>query len=297
MPLEIETILRSLRKVRRTGPNKWNACCPVHQDDHPSMLVWVNGDRLMFHCSTGCDWKAIQAALGLSNQRVTSKTKFIEPPPIILNVNALMAKWWENTTESMLVDCGKELGVDPRALVLLKAAWADCYQAWAFPMYDGWGKPIGIRLRNSEGRKWAVGGSKAGLLIPFEMSTKGQLFITEGPTDCAAVLSWGFDCIGRPSCNDGRLHIIEYLRRHRRDVVILSNFDLKTLPDGKVIRPGQEGAERLADEIVFQCKSLKVILPADGIKDARAWLAAGGTRRDVEEMIGSRRNWRPARPK
>jgi len=296
MPLEIDAILSRLRKVRRVGPNKWNACCPVHQDDHPSMLVWINGDRLMFHCSTGCDWKAIQSTLGISKQRVTSKAIAKEPPPIVLNVTPMLNKWLDQTSEQMVIDYGNEIGVDPRALVLLKAAWADCYQAWAFPMYDGWGKPIGIRLRNSE-RKWSVGGSKAGLFVPFEMSNDGPLFIVEGPTDCAAVLSWGYDCIGRPSCNDGRLHIVEYLKRHRRDVVILSNFDLKTLPNGKVIRPGQEGAERLADEIVFRCKSLKVILPADGIKDARAWLAAGGTRRDVEEMIGSRRNWRPGKPK
>lgn len=292
MPPDLLAILSQLKRVRPTGRNKWNACCPAHDDKNPSMLVWIGpGDRVMFHCSFGCDWKSIHAALGIRQARVSVKWE-PQPRPII-DFEPQWRKYKDATTLEQLQQYAALIGVTVESLKNLEAAWADCYQAMAFPMRDGMGKIIGLRLRNSEGRKWAATGSRSGLFIPRQMHDFDPLLIVEGPTDCAAALTMGFDAIGRPSCNDGTLHIVEYLKRHRREVVILSNLDKPhTTPDGRTVYPGQDGAEKLANEIVYRCKKLRIILPPPGIKDTRAWLAAGGTRKDIEEMIASRRNWR-----
>ncbi len=134
------------------------------------------------------------------------------------------------------------------------------------------------------------------MFLPTKWSFNGPLIIVEGPTDSAAVLTWGFDVLGRPSCNDGGDIIAAILKTIKRDVVILANLDdAKARPDGGVFYPGQEGAAALADLITWRCRSLKVITPPAGIKDARKWLNEGGTRRDVEAMIGSKRQWRPTK--
>jgi hypothetical protein len=59
------------------------------------------------------------------------------------------------------------------------------------------------------------------------------------------------------------------------EVVILADAD----------EPGRRGAAQLEVALRPLCWSVKCIEPPPGIKDARAWLRAGGTRRDVEGMV------------
>jgi hypothetical protein len=45
---------------------------------------------------------------------------------------------------------------------------------------------------------------------------------------------------------------------------------------GRVVHPGQEGAEALANRLVWPCRSVKIVLPLKG-KDVRAWVQADAT--------------------
>jgi hypothetical protein len=200
-----------------------------------------------------------------------------------------------------------ELGVTAASLVALGIGRAKGYPmfmrrwglerpivAWSFPMHDAGGNVVGLRMRGDDGSKFAFTDSTSGVFIPQSWRFDGPVVIVEGPTDAAAVLDWGFDAIGRPSCNTGDDIIADILKAFRRDVVILSNLDeAKHAPGGRTFYPGQEGAAALADKIVWRCASLKVITPPGGIKDARAWLRAGGTRQDLREVIASKGQWRP----
>lgn len=62
----IDDILSRLEKVRRTGPSNWLACCPAHQDKHPSMTLHEASDgRILVNCFAGCSFEEIAGAVGL----------------------------------------------------------------------------------------------------------------------------------------------------------------------------------------------------------------------------------------
>jgi hypothetical protein len=65
--MNIGTLLDRLDKVRRTGPNKWLACCPAHEDKSPSLGVRLTDDgKILIHCFGGCSVSEIVGAVGLT---------------------------------------------------------------------------------------------------------------------------------------------------------------------------------------------------------------------------------------
>jgi hypothetical protein len=161
----------------------------------------------------------------------------------------------------------------------LQIGWADDYRAWSFPMMNVLGDVLGIRLRGPDGRKFAVKGGKEGLFIPSTAEGEpGALLICEGPTDTAALLDMGFrNVVGRPSCSGGTKLLVELVRRRvPPEVVIVSDGD----------KPGRRGAWNLGSVLVGYAP-VRIITPPEGLKDARDWLQAGGSRRDVEQAMGA----------
>ena len=62
-----ENLLSRLENVRQTGPGKWLALCPAHEDRSPSLSIREADDcRLLIHCWAGCDPESVITALGLS---------------------------------------------------------------------------------------------------------------------------------------------------------------------------------------------------------------------------------------
>ncbi len=171
-----------------------------------------------------------------------------------------------------------DLGLSTDSLSQLNIGWSSQYRAWTFPMVDASGAVLGIRLRRPNGFKFAVRGSKEGLFIPKQSETdQSPLLIAEGITDVAALWDMGFrHIVGRPSCTGGVRLLCDLVRRRRRpEVVIIADRDT----------PGERGAENLASVLLAYSPGVNIIMPPDGIKDARAWLQAGGTRRDVQQAI------------
>lgn len=63
----VDTVLQRLEKVRKTGPDKWIALCPAHDDRRPSLSIKETEDgTVLLHCWTGCGASEIVNALGLS---------------------------------------------------------------------------------------------------------------------------------------------------------------------------------------------------------------------------------------
>lgn len=62
----LEDFLQGLRKVKKEGGG-WIACCPAHDDQHPSLGIDIGKDgRILLNCrSAGCSAESIVNALGL----------------------------------------------------------------------------------------------------------------------------------------------------------------------------------------------------------------------------------------
>lgn len=163
------------------------------------------------------------------------------------------------------------LGVNMTALLALGCAWAAPHNAYAFPMKAATGETIGIRLRDMNGAKWAVKGSRAGLF--YAEGESRTVLVLEGPTDTAAAMTIGLSAIGRPSCIGGEALVVQLLRRKKAArAVIVSDND----------SPGYQGAERL--QSTLPVPSVILVPPA---KDLRASVKAGLTAQLIESLTSS----------
>lgn len=64
---QLDLLLSSLKKVRKTGQNKWKACCPGHDDHGPSLSIAFDSDRdiVLINCHAGCDPHEVARAVNL----------------------------------------------------------------------------------------------------------------------------------------------------------------------------------------------------------------------------------------
>ncbi len=173
--------------------------------------------------------------------------------------------------------------------------------AWAFPMLDGEGRCVGIRLRQfGSSRKWSVAGSRDGLfydpaLDARETAENGvlgrELVVVEGATDCIAGYALGLPCVGRSSCGTGAEALRTLCGRLKvgRVTVVSDNDAYKARPDGSAWRPGVDGARRLADALG---RTYRIVTPPK--KDLRDWLSAGLTAGTFWEVAGLQPWRRPA---
>jgi hypothetical protein len=63
--MHVEELLSRLAKVKKSGPNKWAACCPAHEDRSPSLAIKDENGTLLVHCFGGCETADVLAAVGL----------------------------------------------------------------------------------------------------------------------------------------------------------------------------------------------------------------------------------------
>lgn len=60
-------LLNQLSRVKKTGADRWMACCPAHQDKTASLSIKELPDgRVLLHCFAGCDPDSVLAANGLT---------------------------------------------------------------------------------------------------------------------------------------------------------------------------------------------------------------------------------------
>lgn len=181
-------------------------------------------------------------------------------------------RWWAETAVEEIDALAGRLGVTTEAMCELGACWAWPHEAWGFPMMDGAGEFVGIRLRSDEGEKWALRGGRQGIFTT-ERKPEGEVLVVEGPTDTAAALSLGFYAIGRPSCTGGAREVAAMcLRKGIKRVSVLADND----------GPGIAGARAFCGQVGLPARL--VVLPA---KDLREWLKNGATRAAVEACLAA----------
>jgi hypothetical protein len=199
--------------------------------------------------------------------------RYIPPPPKpqppTIDAVKMMQEWRAVTTSVAMEDFAASLGLSTEALTAVGTAWAAPHAAWAFPMCDGYGNVVGIRLRNERG-KFAVRGSRQGIFLANVPAEK-TLFVCEGPTDTVAAVELGLFAVGRPNCCCGGPEIRVYARRHDcTRVVLISDND----------KPGLDGARKVGAEL-----RLPFAIYVPPAKDVREFVRLGGTRAMIENTV------------
>lgn len=203
-------------------------------------------------------------------------THVIEPPtpnPVgKIKWDEIQAECRTCLTDESLAKATRLLGVGIDTLDAMGIGWSRHWRAWTFPMRHAVTEKItGIRTRTPDGRKFALSGSKQGYFIAKRAKRDRLAWIVEGPTDAAAMLSVGFEVIGRASC----LHQSNDLRerlRGRRAVVLADNDEV-----------GLAGANKLAAYLEGFAAAW-VIAPPSEVKDAREWISRGAKRSEIESI-------------
>jgi P4 family phage/plasmid primase-like protien len=80
----IEALLSQLHGVKRRSDTEWDARCPGHDDNKPSLGVRIEGTKILLHCLAGCKPEAIVEAIGWRMSDLFtdkgSKTNGSKPP-------------------------------------------------------------------------------------------------------------------------------------------------------------------------------------------------------------------------
>lgn len=254
---------------------------PKSGDGLASLRWWLGVDT-----AQGVRW--LRAWLGIDDARHLSKV--IATMPTVKTFRPTKSADDRKRCDSMarvfarnLTDAGREhlaslLGVAPDALRRLQVGWNPAQQVTSWPMRNDEGEIVGIRLRDPEtSRKWSVGGSDGhGVLYdPDQVLNAPQgarVWICEGASDTAALLTLGLIAIGCPSAGVGGGFIASIGHRIRpAEWVIVADADPK----------GIEGAKKLQSELLAVAP-VRIIYPPTGCKDARAWLGMGARRETLE---------------
>jgi hypothetical protein len=78
--MSIETILPLLNGVKNTGPGRWLAKCPIHDDHSPSLaLTLTDSGKVLIHCfGCQCGIDEFCTALGISLDEVFPEKLFVD---------------------------------------------------------------------------------------------------------------------------------------------------------------------------------------------------------------------------
>lgn len=164
-------------------------------------------------------------------------------------------------------------------------SWLRCDDVAGFPLVRR-GRVVGIRLRvTATSEKRSLSGGREGAFLPDGIAAGAPVWISEGPTDAAALLAVGLTAVGRASATGGADAVVELVRSLRPPaVVVVADND-----PGDKQHVGQRGAAELALRLALLVQDVRVCLPPDGTKDSRAAVIAGARRSDFERAAAMAR--------
>jgi len=185
---------------------------------------------------------------------------------------ALARRYFDDLSDRQLQALSDQLGLEAGPLRAIGVGWTG--RAYSFPMRDGAGVVVGIRLRHPRtGQKWSEKGGREGCFLPWPRQQHGRLMLPEGASDAAVCVQFGLDVAGRPSCGGGTRIVAELAKG--RDVVILIDRD----------DAGVRGGKSLAAAILPLVTGLRIVAPPPDAKDLREALQHGLTRERLLSMV------------
>jgi putative DNA primase/helicase len=158
---------------------------------------------------------------------------------------------------------------------------------WAIDERNAAGEVIGTAYRNADGSKDTKPRSKRGLILAWPLanyagtSAGDPVFVCEGASDTAAMMSLGLHAVGVPMAGQCGAMLAELLAE--RYAVLVADAD----------GAGRTGMAKIAAAIYDAAARVRVIEPPDGAKDARAAVIAGADRDDFLVLANAAARWQP----
>jgi putative DNA primase/helicase len=263
----MERVLDKLTGVKPSGPNRWMAQCPAHEDREASLSLKIGDDgKALMRCHAGCLTAAIVAAIGLTMGDLfpDGSTPERTAPAVAQGV----------TTRPRMV----------KTYDYLDAAGSLVYQVCRF-------EPKTFRQRHKlpTGEwKWGMAGVTPLLYrlpeLAEAIAAERRVFLVEGEKDADNLTELGYVATTAPM-GAGKWRD-EY-------TATLAGGAIVILPDNDL--PGQTHAQLVAATLHAAGSAVKVVelpnLPPKG--DVSDWLAAGGSIDQLESIVGKTPRWAP----
>ncbi len=274
----VETLVTALREQGHNPKpvgDHWQSHCPAHNDTNPSLSVKA-GDKggVVWHCLAGCEPAAVIRALGLEYRDLMPERANGAP-----KTKARARATKPDAQGNSLGALTPPNGVSPQAWQAIGAVPEG--DQWAIPERNAEGETIGTAYRKADGAKTFKTGGKRGLIYPHPLtddagaSWDAPLFVCEGASDTAALLTIGLDAVGVPMAGHCGPMLAALVAG--RFVCIVADAD----------KSGRSGAEKVAKALAPKCEGLKIIEPPNGAKDARDAVVAGATRAAFLQALAS----------
>jgi hypothetical protein len=222
---------------------------------------------------------------GVADARVREVVQSIHLPKAIdyERFEMLADTWYRSMKPAWRDKAAAMLGLPSDPLVRLRVGWSEHDSATSWPMKNGAGDVIGIRLRDPKtAKKWSVKDSSAGLIYDsglLSIERPELLWVVEGPSDAAALLSLGLFAVGVPSAGGAIDYLMELARRILpQEIAILADAD----------DAGKRGAERIAEAVMIVAP-VRIVSPPQGVKDAREWVVSGAV---ADDLLAALRGYR-----
>ncbi len=253
---DAESIARELGEAKRTG-DRWSCRCPAH-DDRTASLTLKDGDKpgvVLVKCHAGCDREAVIDALkrdGLWGDDRHDHAPRAPAPAAEKPKSKMVAAYDYVDANGVLLF--QACRMEPKRFVQRRPAASG----------TGW--------------EWSLGDTPLVVYRLPEVLAAGRraVFIVEGEKDADALASMG--CIGTTSPMGAGKWRPEFAQHFRGKTVVI-------LPDND--DPGENHAADIWDALTGVAASLRVVrlpgLPPKG--DFSDWLAAGGTKEQLAELV------------
>ncbi len=224
----------------------WVAKCPSHEDNQPSLSIWVGeGGKTAWDCKAGCKWADVTRALEKSIPE------------------AFKAQERNRATIVATYDYFEMTGPVVGQVVRFE--------------------PKGFRQRRPNsfgGWNWKMQGLQLPLYRLREIANVNAIYVVEGEKDVHAM-----EAIGLPAtCNPGGAG--KWREEHSvslagKRVCIIADNDPPKGPHGR--RVGQEHAAQVAQALHGTAENVRIILAPSPHKDVSDWIAGGATAETIIE--------------
>jgi len=279
IPMTGKEFVRLLEGVKEISGG-WQARCPAHRDETPSLSVKETDGKILIKCHAGCTVESVVRAL-----RLTMRDLFLETPATDQTAEIVARYPYTDADGNLLYEVVR---LKPKTFLQRRP---DGAHGWV------WGVSAGEYARRQNGDWYkAKPGDANRKLFPAvdrvlyrlpEVITAETVYVVEGEKDANALANLGLVATTNPGGAGKWLPAYTETLAGRTVIIIPDNDP-----------PGIAHADRAASSLYGKAEKVTVLalpdLPEKG--DVSDWLAAGNTREALVQLAETTPPWTPEAP-